>query len=92
VDFPTFGSPTIPNFSIYGFEEEATTKHTKGTKGHRARIQPTIADPFLKGELSLATEIEARKLFPLELQFFVLFVPFVVASFTTYSDSFGRRL
>ena len=58
--------------------KEATTKYTKHTKNGA----PNIGAPFLFFGFNSPRDESAslRKLFPLRMQFFVAFVPFVVAS------------
>jgi hypothetical protein len=62
----TFSSTTLAGSWIYG---EITTKGTKHTK-----------KTFLKGNSPRASSTSPHKLFPLKMQFFVLFVCFVVDS------------
>src|SRR6476619_6629405 len=61
---------------------EVTTKHTKSTKGIARESQPSIADLFLRVKLTSRLEGVAAQAVPPKMQFFVLFVCFVVASFS----------
>jgi hypothetical protein len=61
-------------------DREATTKHTKSTKGIARQSQPSIAVLFFEVKLTSRLEDVAARAVPPEMQFFVLFVCFVVAS------------
>ena len=60
--------------------EEATAKHTKDTKSIARDTKPRSVVPFFRLKLTLEIKSVGAQVVPLELQFFVLFVYFVVAS------------
>jgi hypothetical protein len=61
-------------------EKEATTKHTKGAKSIAHNPKSRSPRFSLRLNTTRDSRMSSRKLFPLRMQFFVLSVPFVVAS------------